>query len=791
MSDETTRTPAVRPAGQPAQGGDRTAVVRPATGTAPTPPPTAPTQVVLPSGRGQAGSGQASTGQSGTGQTGTARFAETAVRPAPGAPPAGQGGPAAPSSAGFAPAASTFAPPPASGGPAGRPAGPQQAGPRIPATGEVLGPYQLVGTLGHGGFAHVYRALGQGGEVALKVLTNAEHGSLDRFVGEAALLDRLAGRGFPRLLAADLRSATPWFAMELVPGPTLAQRVAAEGPLPVHDVLRVADDVLDALAVLQEEHYLHRDVKPANIIAAPGRYVLIDLGIAKGHGTSTSTHAAGTISYMAPELFVRKPHARSDVFSLGLLLIFLATGQLPNDLNFAGRDLTAADVGPVDQRLLPLVLAMTRHRPEDRPPLHNLIGTVAQLAGDSARLDPSLLAATDATTIERGLVTEVLTGSGAPTGAVAPTSPLASNPVRQGEPVTNLVYDQQLMGRLHQVHGDGFDGAAEEIISVYLSAVGPQRAGGRAPAEIKDYLWAAMRWGPAFTPEGYADTYDGWVAYRKRHGLPLPGVPTPPAPPRPAGNPTQRMAPVSNQQATQVAPAYRPGPPPGTRPVPTPVPAVAAAPATAQQPAGRAAQPEAPQPPAAPAPRREDDRDRRDSREPRDDERRSTGGGLGVVATVLGWVPRLLLALAVYQLVRLLPGFDVMPSAAGLPFFAALGDIAVALLNLDPVWAPRMAELSIPLLGIVTSAVVNLFRAVRMRRGGRTWPFWLVVVVWVIVIAVQGVVGYAQQVTQDARDSLQEQREQLQDDLQQGVQDTTEDVRDSLWESVEDALPWS
>lgn len=740
MSDETTRTTAARPAGQPAWGGDRTAAVPPP--PAPTrvvPPPTSPTQIVQPSGAG---------------------------RPVP--PPA--------------PAPASAPAPPAAPGP-----------PRIPATGEVLGPYQLTGSLGHGGFAHVYRATGQGGEVALKVLTNSEHGSLDRFVGEAALLQRLAGRGFPQLIAADLRSSTPWFAMELVPGPTLAQRVSTNGPMAPHEVLRVANDVLDALAVLQEEHFLHRDVKPANIIAAPDRYVLIDLGIAKGHGTTTSTHAAGTISYMAPELFVRKPHARSDVYSLGLLLIFIATGQLPNDLNFAGRDLTPADVGPVDQRLLPLVLAMTRHRPEDRPPLHNLISTVAQLTSDSARLDPTLLAATDATTIERGLVTEVLTSSGAPTGAVAPTSVLAANPVRQGEPITNLVYDQQLMGRLHQVHGDGFDGAAEEVISVYLSAVGSQRAGGRAPAEIKDYLWAAMRWAPAFTPEGYADTYDGWVAYRQRHGLPLPGVPsTPVAPRRQTGNPTQRMAPVTNQQATQVAPAFRPGPQPGTRPVPAPVPAPAPAPAhppAQQRPTGLVGtQPSAPvQPPAQPAapPSRREDRDARD------DKRRESGGGLGAVATIIGWVPRILLALAVYQLVRLIPGFDAMPSAAGLPLFVALGDIAVYTLNLDPVWAPRMAELSIPLLGIATSAVVNLFRAVRTRRGGRTWPFWLVVVVWVIVIAVQGVVGYAQQVTQDARDSFQEQREQLQDDLEQGVQDTTEDVRDSLWESFEDALPWN
>jgi serine/threonine protein kinase len=664
--------------------------------------------------------------------------------------------------------------------------------PRIPATGEILGPYQLTGSLGHGGFAHVYRATGQGGEVALKVLTNSDHGSLDRFVGEAALLERLAGRGFPQLITADLEAATPWFAMELVPGPTLAQRVAANGPMPLHEVLRVADDVLDALAVLQEEHFLHRDVKPANIIAAPDRYVLIDLGIAKGHGTSTSTHAAGTISYMAPELFVRKPHARSDVFSLGLLLIFLATGELPNDLNFAGRDLTPADLGPVDQRLQPLVLAMTRHRPEDRPPLLNLSRTVAQLANDSARIDPTLLAAADVTTIERGLVTEVLTGSGAPSAAVPPTSVLASDPVRQGEPVTNLVYDQQLMGRLHQVHGDGFDGAAEEVISVYLSAVGPQRAGGRAPAEIKDYLWAAMRWAPAFTPEGYADTYDGWVAYRQRHGLPLPGVPTTPSAPSPAPrrqSGTQRMAPVTNQQATQVAPAFRPGPVPTSRPAPAPAPTRA----PAQRPTGPVGtQPNLPaQPPAQPPVQPPAPTPRRDDREAQDGKDRRSGGGLGVVATFVGWIPRILLAIAVYQLVRLIPGFDAMPSAAGLPLFVALGDIAVYTLNLDPVWAPRMAELSIPLLGIVTSAVVNLFRAVRTRRGGRTWPFWLVVVVWVIVIAVQGVVGYAQQVTQDARDSFDQQREQIQDDLEQGVQDTTEDVRDSVWESFENALPWN
>jgi serine/threonine protein kinase len=284
----------------------------------------------------------------------------------------------------------------------------------VPATGEVLGGFVLRESLGHGGFAHVYRAESPAdGVVALKVLTNSQAGSRERFVTEARLLEQLGGRGFPAFVRGDLDAPTPWFAMELVPGRTLSQVVHEHGPLPRQDLLRVADDVAGALAVLQEEHYLHRDVKPANIIVSDGRCVLIDLGIAKGHGSQTSTHAAGTIAYMAPELFVRKPHPRSDVYSLGLLLIFCATGTLPADLNFAGRDLTPEDVGPVDPAILPLVLAMTRQDPAERPPLHNIARAVVSLASQQAP-EPGLLHAAETTHVERGVVTEVVTAGGDP-----------------------------------------------------------------------------------------------------------------------------------------------------------------------------------------------------------------------------------------------------------------------------------------------------------------------------------------------------------------------------------------
>lgn len=581
---------------------------------------------------------------------------------------------------------------------------------RIPASGERLGRFTLAESLGHGGFAHVYRALDDdGAEVALKVLTGLPEDARERFAQEADLLERLDGRGFPRFVEAGLDADQPWFAMELVPGTTLRDRVCEEGPLSGPEALRLAQQLVDALLVLQEERCLHRDLKPANIMVDGDRAVLIDLGIAKVFDAATSTQPAGTVSYMAPELFGRRVHPRSDVYSLGLLLVYASTGTLPLDLNFLGRDLTAADlvdelpagraVGDeappeppaIDRHLESLVLAMTRYQPNHRPPLENIASVVrARLA--STTPDPTLMLTSQllsdgvtAAEVAALPVTDVLPGRGH-TKLFPPSvdpSDEATPSTRTPEPWHALVYDRALMSVLAEVHADGFDGAAEQVVADHVAEIGAHVADGRTPAEIKDWIWQAMRWRVASPPDGHADTLRGWRAFRSPELAPArdrssvssrPGSVPPsvlPAPVAPlsaaATQVVRKLTPAPQSFEPRKSPVKHLGPAPqqagpapsahATRPMPA-VQAPTVQPATVQpasvQPAAvqpgvqRGARPGTqPTPPAATpaAPRKKP-------------------WPLRLFGALLRWVPRLLLLCAGYVLV-------VQDSQAGNPFLAA------------------------------------------------------------------------------------------------------------------------
>lgn len=444
---------------------------------------------------------------------------------------------------------------------------------RIPASGERFGDYTLGESLGHGGFAHVYSGQDEAGEpVAIKVLTGLPDDARQRFAQEAGLLERLDGRGFPRYVTADLDAPQPWFAMELVPGSTLLERVRAEGPLTGEQTLHLARQVVDALIVLQEQRCLHRDLKPANIMVDGDRAVLIDLGIAKVFDAATSTQPAGTVSYMAPELFARKVHPRSDVYSLGLLLVFALAGALPPDLNFLGRDLEAADlVEPepgteapeLDKHLLPLILAMTRYQPAHRPPLENIARVLAARAA-STTPDPTLtltdhVLAAGVTQAEKAVLPATQVLAERPTkifergqGRDEPMSDDAAGPVRFKEPWHGLVYDRELMRVLSEVHADGFDGAASHVIADHVGQLGVDAAEGHTPAEIKDWIWQAMRWEPAVPPEGHADTLRGWQAFRR------------PAPAKPAGGPAGTPGDDQSTVITQATPPPSISPRPNT-----------------------------------------------------------------------------------------------------------------------------------------------------------------------------------------------------------------------------------
>jgi gas vesicle protein len=200
------------------------------------------------------------------------------------------------------------------------------------------------------------------------------------------------------------------------------------------------------------------------------------------------------------------------------------------------------------------------------------------------------------------------------------------------------------------------------------------------------------------------------------------------------------------------------------------------------QPYDQGYNPQAPQP-TPPAPRR--DRDRGDD---------STGGG-AMAGAVLAWIPRILLALSVYQLVRLIPGFDVMPDTSQFPLFRSIGDGVLGMLNLNPEWSDQAANLTIPVLGIALAGLFNTIRSLGTSLA--IWPYALAVIAWIVVFAVGGIVGYAQDATanmqQNVQDSVDESVEDAKDDAKKSVEEQVEqgveDAKQNATDNLEDALP--
>lgn len=191
---------------------------------------------------------------------------------------------------------------------------------------------------------------------------------------------------------------------------------------------------------------------------------------------------------------------------------------------------------------------------------------------------------------------------------------------------------------------------------------------------------------------------------------------------------------------------------------------------------------QAPQP-TPPAPRRERDRD---------DDSRQGGSAAGAV---LAWIPRILLALSVYQLVRLIPGFDVMPDVSQFPLFRGIGDGVLALLNLNPDWSDQAANLTIPALGIALAGLFNTIRSLGTSLA--IWPYGLAIIAWIVVFAVGGIIGYAQDATENVRQDVQESVDQSIEDAEQDAKDSVEqqveqgleDAGQNATEQLEDALP--
>ena len=209
-----------------------------------------------------------------------------------------------------------------------------------PAPGR-LDDFRIVRELGSGGMGVVYVAeqLSLGRRVALKVFRSAGPAvAVERFRREARALARLDHPGVVRVHASGEAEGVLYIAMDLVPGPSLEERLG-EGPLPTSAAVRIARDVARALAAVHANSIVHRDVKPSNVRLTPeGRPVLVDFGLARDlelEGLTRADVFLGTPHYAAPEQVAPdrgEVGPWTDVHGLGVVLYQCLTRSLP----FAG-----------------------------------------------------------------------------------------------------------------------------------------------------------------------------------------------------------------------------------------------------------------------------------------------------------------------------------------------------------------------------------------------------------------------------------------------------------------------
>jgi tetratricopeptide (TPR) repeat protein/TolB-like protein len=203
----------------------------------------------------------------------------------------------------------------------------------------VAGRYRIVGQLGLGGMGVVYRALDQelDQEIAVKVL-RAELGSdpewVERFRRELVLAREVTHKNVVRIHDIGESDGLRFLTMRLVEGQSLLDVLTREGKLPAERAVRIFRQVAEALQQAHEAGIVHRDLKPANVLLSPDDTAyLTDFGVARSLDRSGHTQAGvvpGTLDYLSPEQVAGDPaDARSDIYTLGILLYEMLTGELP------------------------------------------------------------------------------------------------------------------------------------------------------------------------------------------------------------------------------------------------------------------------------------------------------------------------------------------------------------------------------------------------------------------------------------------------------------------------------
>lgn len=262
----------------------------------------------------------------------------------------------------------------------------------------VVGSFRLHRRLGAGGMGVVYLGSDRRGQrVALKVIRPdlAEDQEFrSRFAREVSAARRIRGGCTARLVAADLEADRPWFATQYVPGPSLHDKVAEEGPLSAAEVASIGAALSEGLVAVHEAGVVHRDLKPSNILLSPKGPRIIDFGIAWATGASTLTHvgtAVGSPGFLAPEQ-VRGAAVTpaTDVFSLGATLAYAAMADSPfghgsSEVMLYRVVHEEPQLYDVHDALAPLVSACLAKDPEERPSTLQLSMRLKEIAAREAQ----------------------------------------------------------------------------------------------------------------------------------------------------------------------------------------------------------------------------------------------------------------------------------------------------------------------------------------------------------------------------------------------------------------------
>jgi len=216
--------------------------------------------------------------------------------------------------------------------------------------------YELEEVVGQGGMSTVYKAHDSLLEryVALKVLHqqyNEDEDFVERFKREARSVAQLQHPNIVTVIDRGEEDGRQYIVFEFIDGENLKELVVRKGRLEVRDALEIADEVAQGLAFAHENGLVHRDVKPQNVLLnGDGRAKVTDFGIARSldveHGVTQTGTILGTSNYIAPEQATGQPvDAHTDVYSLGIVLYEMITGELP----FPGESFVAIAMKHIQQ----------------------------------------------------------------------------------------------------------------------------------------------------------------------------------------------------------------------------------------------------------------------------------------------------------------------------------------------------------------------------------------------------------------------------------------------------------